>query len=292
VNAAAPFAAGCPEPVDVPLSKDCLLTLAAVPLRAVGGVDGTRRSVLCEELLTPAELAISQMHRVPVRQRAHLAGRMAAKIAIARHMSVRYMSRGGRALPFQEFGITQVVFGPEQGRPLVQLPEGWSPLDLSISHSHELAMAAVVCQGRIGMDIERVAPKSVAFQREVFSEHELQWLAARARAHGRQEEDFLCLGWCLKEALVKCTGDGLRAALQQVSFDGWTEESGAEVVSFPVPELGAVHEGRPLTLRVQGHARAAPVQAILSLWRGYALALVHRPSSWEGDGFRWGRVGP
>lgn len=92
----------------------------------------------------------------------------------------------------------------------------WFPdyphLHFSVSHSGNLALCALG-DVPVGADIERVRPRSEGLVRYVFSKGESDWF----RSRGSRWEDFYTL-WTLKEARVKCTGEGIfRVPVRQVS---------------------------------------------------------------------------
>lgn len=76
-------------------------------------------------------------------------------------------------------------------------------LHFSVSRSGGLALCAV---GRypVGADVERVRPRSPGFPQYALGRREYDWY----RSRGGRWEDFYTL-WTLKEARVKCTGQGL-----------------------------------------------------------------------------------
>ncbi|EAU69781.1 HetI protein [Stigmatella aurantiaca DW4/3-1] len=213
-------------------------------------------------------MAVSGMHHIFERRVSHLAGRIAAKFALVHALRAR-----GYPLEARNIGITQRMAGPEEGRPVVQLPAGVPACDLSITHSHALAVAIVAERGRVGADLERVSPRSAALLDEAFTEAEQDWLSRCELLQGRTPDERWNLGWCIKEALVKCTGHGLRASLQQVTFSGWTEQG---PIAAPLPWLtdapGAL--ARRITLHSDG-AGSGAVTGLLALGRGYAFAALH-----------------
>ena len=93
--------------------------------------------------------------------------------------------------------------------PLLRLPLGKPYLlghqgvDLSYSHCGTVLFAAAG-GGALGADIELVRPRLTGLPKRCCNERELDWFSAR----GRQWEDFYTL-WTLKEARVKCTGEGM-----------------------------------------------------------------------------------
>ena len=85
-------------------------------------------------------------------------------------------------------------------------------LHFSLSRSGGLSLCALG-EGPAGADIERVRPRSPGLPRYVLSDREYAWFQGR----GSRWEDFYAL-WTLKEARVKCTGEGIfRVPARQVS---------------------------------------------------------------------------
>jgi 4'-phosphopantetheinyl transferase len=233
--------------------------MSVVPFAALEGADLT-------DWLTEAELAVSRMHRIPGRRTAHLAGRVAVKLAV-----LDDARRSDRTLEARDIGVTQMMAGPQQGRPVVQLPAGIPPCDASISHSQALAVAVIATAGRVGVDIELITPRTTAFIDEVFTASEQAWLREFGIRLGRNVDDVWSLGWCIKEAMVKCTGHGLRDPLQQVNFSGWVEQ---EVVGMPWICDTPTSVARLVTLATPG-STAAPTTGLIALSRGYAWAILH-----------------
>lgn len=82
----------------------------------------------------------------------------------------------------------------------------------SVSHSGELSLCALG-EAPVGADIERVRPRGGGLPRYVLSGREYAWFEGR----GSRWEDFYTL-WTLKEARVKCTGEGIfRTSARKVS---------------------------------------------------------------------------
>lgn len=83
----------------------------------------------------------------------------------------------------------------------------WFPdhpgLHFSLSHSRGLSLCALG-EAPLGADIERVRERSGGLPRYTLSDGEYGWFQSR----GSRWEDFYTL-WTLKEARVKCTGEGL-----------------------------------------------------------------------------------
>ena len=81
----------------------------------------------------------------------------------------------------------------------------------SLSHSEGLSLCAL-SEVPVGADLELVRPRKGGLPAYALSEGELAWFQSR----GSRWEDFYTL-WTLKEAKVKCTGEGLRQPPRAVS---------------------------------------------------------------------------
>jgi 4'-phosphopantetheinyl transferase len=102
------------------------------------------------------------------------------------------------------------------GKPELAHPFASSDLRFNFSHSEGLALAAVTCGRRVGVDIERVRPLRdlEALAERVFSLREreaLRQLPQDLRPRGF----FNC--WTRKEAYIKAIGDGLTHPLERFS---------------------------------------------------------------------------
>ncbi len=119
------------------------------------------------------------------------------------------------------------------------LTEDYNPSDLrfNLSHSHELALYALLLHQEIGVDIEHIHPvrdvETIA--RRFFSIREYETLQSLPE-HQKLEAFFNC--WTRKEAYIKACGDGLAQSLdrfdvslapdepaQLLSIDGSTAEA-------------------------------------------------------------------
>lgn len=84
-------------------------------------------------------------------------------------------------------------------------------LRFNLSHSGPLALCAL-SDKPVGCDIEGVRPRSPRLPRYALSDGEFQWFQNR----GANWADFYTL-WTLKEARVKCTGQGLRVPPREIA---------------------------------------------------------------------------
>ena len=101
------------------------------------------------------------------------------------------------------------------------LAEYWQPsgLQFNVSHSHELALVAVMREAPVGVDLEwlRVDLAGEQIARRFFSPDEVKRLQSQP-AEERTRAFFTC--WTRKEAYIKGRGEGLSLPLDQfdVSF--------------------------------------------------------------------------
>ena len=115
------------------------------------------------------------------------------------------------ALLMEEKGLEPLpaIARKEGGKP-------WFPdyphLHFSLSHSGDLSLAALG-DAPLGADLEIVRNRTIGLPRYALSEREYAWF----QAQGGRWEDFYTL-WTLKEARVKCTGEGIfRVPAREVS---------------------------------------------------------------------------
>lgn len=81
----------------------------------------------------------------------------------------------------------------------------------NVSHSKDLGLCALA-DAPVGADIEVIRPRKPGLPRYAFNDREYAWYEAR----GSRWEDFYTL-WTLKEARVKCTGEGLRRPPREIA---------------------------------------------------------------------------
>lgn len=101
----------------------------------------------------------------------------------------------------------------------------------SVSHSGGLALCALSSR-RVGCDIELVRPRSANLPRYALGEKEYRWYLER----GGRWEDFYTL-WTLKEARVKCTGEGLRRPARSIAVPLMEPGERAELEGFTFAAL-------------------------------------------------------
>jgi len=184
---------------------------------------------LCEDesaatnpaLLSPAEAAAYAALRAGKRRRDWLLGRRVAKRLVQASMAARL----GQTPPLSEI----TVLSHADGWPQVSLPAALAtgPITLSISHSHDRALCALVWGNQpLGCDLEFIEPRSAGFVADYFTAAERQYLAAATPADHPTLANAI---WSGKEAALKAIRRGLAEDTRLVSClpgeaadaDGW-----------------------------------------------------------------------
>ena len=198
-----------------------------------------------EAWLTEKERAAFARFTVPKRRADWLLGRWAAKRAFV---------LSGEAAREEEVSVLATPSGAPEAF------VGWrpSPLALSLTHSHGVAVAALGPPGaRVGIDLEKIEERPVSFLGDWFTGAEQVFaLSAAPPALGAT------LVWSAKEAVMKALREGLRIPPKSV-----------EVAPEAGPSDGA---WRPFAARGPGEA------AWTGWWReldGFVLSGVADPPS-------------
>jgi len=166
--------------------------------------------------LTSAERQRFQGLRLPKRREEWLAGRLTAKLVVARALEATYPGRW--SLPALE------ISSEPSRRPFARLaPEAGAvagfgagePLPVSVSISHIdgwVLCAAMIVTPKdgggqaLGVDLGTVEERSAAFLRDFFTEEEQRYVEdAPAAVRGPRANQV----WCAKEAVLKALGLGL-----------------------------------------------------------------------------------
>ncbi len=148
-------------------------------------------------------------HRTPKRAQEWLAGRLAVKKAVGRLMEKSGVPSAALASIY--------VHQDDLGKPKVETSDTRSKnqLEISLSHSNGFVAAAASYHASfkgIGIDVEKVRPRSKAWVEDYFTDEE-----KRAAESSRDKWAYLTAIWSLKEASLKALGIGLRMDLQDVN---------------------------------------------------------------------------
>lgn len=183
-------------------------------------------------VLNPAELTRGGRFVFEQDQRRHLA----AHAGLRRVLSM-YTGRAPGELDLRE---------TPQGKPF--LADG--RLAFNLSHSGDLALVAVAAAGQVGVDVERVAPRSgeMSMARSLFAPGEIAQLESLAPEARRL---MFCRLWTCREAVLKAAGVGLSGVGLEIGMDG----SGEAYILSPPLEL--VEPLRLIEFRPSAHHVAA-----------------------------------
>jgi len=168
------------------------LSLILLPLEKLE----QRQAVSC---LASAELLHYARFTYPKRKLEWLGGRMAAKCAVMSAATAEIVD----AVP--QWSGLEVTAAPD-GRPFVRIADNPDLVlpDISISHSHGLAVAMSVVHGRCGVDIQKVTESVIRVQKKFAAPAELDILQDLTGSGPKASQ--LTLLWAAKEALKKAVG--------------------------------------------------------------------------------------
>jgi len=151
--------------------------------------------------LRPEEIEEGLRYRHPGRHRQWQLGRAAAK---------RLLAEEGPELGVGSLRPQAIwIHRTSSGWPQVRDAAGRElPISLTIAHSGQAALAAACTEerGRLGIDLERVAPRPRAFLEDFYTPAEQEALDAVPDA---QRDCMATLYWVIKEAVLKARLTGL-----------------------------------------------------------------------------------
>ncbi len=202
---------------------------------------------MTESLLTSEEALVFARLSNELRRAEWLLGRSLAKQLVQRYFEVTRQPEPDR----REIGILPGA----TGAPVVHIDGTPQSLALSISHSQGAAICALTPEPglRIGVDIERIAPRDDAFLLDFFGASERAEVAS-----ARIEERALLATaiWSAREAFYKAAGTGipLQQGVMEVAIDGMP-----------------ANEWRPFTLC---HAGEGGWEGSWRVWGEYVMAVV------------------
>jgi len=170
----------------------CLETINLALLR--NEISGMEKQFAQDHLSTSEQERFFSF-KYPKRQVEWLGGRLAAKRAVS--MLLTKTNNSVAAFPDFSVGATQ------EGRPLLHLKKVHTPIDISISHSGNLAAALAVSHICCGLDIQEITKKILKVKSRFASPAEEQIMYQLPCLKAFSEETGLTMLWSAKEAFRK-----------------------------------------------------------------------------------------
>ncbi len=241
-------------------------SLQAAPSREAPALDRG------EEALTAAERARLAGFGVPRRRADWLAGRIAAKSAVAAALEDVARDPPLRAIEIEndESGMPHARIAPG-ARPVGRFAPGERlPLSVSLSHAEGSALAAATwsrppgggSRRALGVDLAFVEPRSREFGATFFTEEERRLVADVPPS---QRDLYANLVWCIKEAVVKALGRGLTVDTLELSC-----RPGADLADAAEWPMAPSHgDWRPFVASC-GPALLPGGGTVLGIWRTFA----------------------
>lgn len=168
--------------------------------------------------LRPEEIEEGRRYRHPGRHRQWQLGRAAAKQLLCEDG----LDLGVGRLTPRAIWIHRMADGWPQAR----TGDGQAlPVSLTIAHSGPAALAAACTEerGRLGIDLERVAPRAEAFYEDFYTAGERSALAAIVPS---EHDGVATLYWVIKEAVLKARLTGLKEDAKSVEILSTPAEPG------------------------------------------------------------------
>ena len=166
--------------------------------------------------LSPGESARAESMRFMKRRSDFISGRLAAKLAVAEHLSRRGAGTGCRIDGLDEIDIRRL----ESGEPAAFFRGAPLAVSVSISHSGSMAVSGAAGNGSlrgIGVDIEKIEERSASFREIAFTGDELEELYRDADGgEPATLHENTTRYWTIKESVMKSLGIGLNVDLRDI----------------------------------------------------------------------------
>jgi len=170
--------------------------------------------------LAPSEREMLVQFYSAKRRRDWLAGRLAAKRAMADYLAQEHqlcLPPSQITIGYDGQGRPHPKLLPSDERPFSRVEQALEEISLSLAHSDGWGLAAVAHQpsaGWLGVDLQKIRPVRSDLAERILSANERRELRERF-SHGKAEGFFIY--WTLKEAALKALG--LRLPMRAVHVD-------------------------------------------------------------------------
>lgn len=166
------------------------------------------------QLLPEPEMQRAHRKRVQAKRFEYITGQAALRSVLAHALGAAS-------------GDIQYRRGPK-GKPYLAGSRGGAEIAFNISHSGGQVLLALALGGEVGVNLEQVNPRTGCERvaRRAFSGREQAQLSRTTAAEARLH--FFRL-WTCKEAVVKCTGDGIHSGMGRFSVDLAANGGGARI---------------------------------------------------------------
>ena len=145
----------------------------------------------------PATVIDGFLQELPANKAESLVSLQDSKQVTASILGLALLGQGTKQLGMVNFSYDQLNFSP------AQKPRCFLGIEFNITHSANIVACAVSLDSSLGIDTETKGERSTTLLRQVFNAHELALIQSDSR-------HYLDL-WVKKEAVVKASGDGVRA---------------------------------------------------------------------------------
>jgi phosphopantetheinyl transferase len=246
---------------------------SSVGLLGVESLQAPLWGISAGDFLSPAELAFTERIRHAGRRQEWSAARVLAKYLFLSKapasMSVRFVGVGHLlSIPAAEYRELSIL--PNRyGAPEIRRREALAVGSLSLSHAGGWAAAALSGEGSIGVDCEKVEPRSPPFFRGSFIEAERQWVDRHTAIEGPSSDWLYTLLWSFKEAAFKTGRVSSSGASIDVDFHADEAFPAAAHLQFLTPS-------REL-FRLGWYVQNFNPHCAFTALPGWVLAVVHFP---------------
>jgi 4'-phosphopantetheinyl transferase len=188
--------------------------------------------------LSPAERTTYDRFRFDARRKSWLAGRFTAKLLLS------HVLNGGRSVPVPNKLAQIEIRNNDLGAPNAVHHGQIIPGSLSISHSGDwCAVAFAPSRLKVGIDIEKITPRSAGFMQDYFTNNEIALVSPtnESRFAEDRQAETVTLIWSAKEALLKAMGIGLRLDTRHIEVSSIGAVEQAEALGWKRLGLSSIH---------------------------------------------------